>query len=178
MRLYDKAIFGILNLTRNKKALNIVSKIGGIDNHNLIVPKLYLGNIYESTNQEFLVKHNINAIVNCTEKEPFDEYFNDKSTLRLSISDSRDEENILKFKYEIMKCIDFIDNCIEEDKNVYVHCYWGLMRSATVVAAYIIVKYNMTAEDAINLVREKRPLALSSLYNFSEVLDYVEKNKN
>jgi protein-tyrosine phosphatase len=52
------------------------------------------------------------------------------------------------------------------------------MRSATVVAGYIMMKYNMSAENAINLVREKRPMALSSLYNFNEVLDYVEKNKN
>ena len=178
MKLYDKAVFGLLNLTRNKKTLDFVNKISFTNNHDIIVPKLYLGNIYESNNIDFLNNNNINAIVNCTEKEPFNEYFNDKPTLRLAINDSRDPENILKFKYEIIKCIDFIDNCIEEDRNVYIHCYWGLMRSATVVAGYIMMKYNMSAEDAINLVREKRHMALSSFYNFNEVLDYVEKNKN
>ena len=77
MKLYDKAVFGLLNLTRNKKTLDFVNKISFTNNHDIIVPKLYLGNIYESNNIDFLNNNNINAIVNCTEKEPFNEYFND-----------------------------------------------------------------------------------------------------
>ena len=177
MKIYDRAIYTLLNLARNKKTLDIVNKISSIENHNLIVPKLYLGNIYESINEDFLIKNNINAILNCTEKEPFHEYFDDKSRFRLEINDSRTPENILKFKNEINNCIDFIDNCIEEDKNIYIHCYWGLMRSATVVAAYLMKKYNLSKEDAINLVKERRPAALSSFYNFNEILEFVNVNK-
>jgi protein-tyrosine phosphatase len=71
-----------------------------------------------------------------------------------------------------------IDNSIEENKPVYVHCYWGLMRSATVVAGYLMLKYNLPMDDAINIVKEQRPKALSSFYNFNDVLQYVEDQKN
>jgi protein-tyrosine phosphatase len=49
------------------------------------------------------------------------------------------------------------------------------MRSATVVCGYLIKKYNMPYRDAINMVKEQRPRALSSLYNFNEILEYVEE---
>jgi protein-tyrosine phosphatase len=48
------------------------------------------------------------------------------------------------------------------------------MRSATVVAAYLIKKYNLTAEESINIIKEQRPKALVSFYNFNDVLKYVE----
>ena len=54
------------------------------------------------------------------------------------------------------------------------------MRSSTLVCGYLIKKYNINYKDAIIIVKEKRPKALSSLYNFNEVLEYVEdyyKNK-
>ena len=48
------------------------------------------------------------------------------------------------------------------------------MRSATVVTAYLIIKYKMDTKDAINIVREQRSFALLSLYNFNEVLEHVK----
>ena len=74
-----------------------------------------------------------------------------------------------------MNAIFFIENNIKEDKRIYIHCYWGLMRSATVVAGYLIYKYRLSKEEAIHIVKEQRPLALSSMYNFNEVLDFLEK---
>jgi len=79
-----------------------------------------------------------------------------------------------KFKNDIIDSIDFIENCLNQKKPVFVHCYWGLMRSATVIAAYLIKKYNISKLDAINIVKEQRPMALSSIYNFNEILDYIE----
>ena len=61
---------------------------------------------------------------------------------------------------------------------VFVHCYWGLMRSATVVAAYLIKSYKITHIDAIQLIREQRQFALASFYNFNEILLYVEERCN
>ena len=174
MKFFDKSVYSILNLARNKNTIKFVNKLGNIDNSNLILPRLYLGNIEDSKNLTFFKDKDINAIVNCTENEPFHEYFNDKPKLLISINDSRNPEYISKFKSEIIDAIDFIDGCIEENKNVYVHCHWGLMRSATVVAAYIIKKYKISKNDAINVIKECRPYSLSSYYNFNEVLEFVE----
>ena len=176
--LLNKGLYGILCLARNKKILKIINNSASIDECNMIVPNLYLGNILGANNTEFLINNNIQSIVNCTKNEPFNEYFDNKYKHRLAIDDSRDDENISIFKREIIHAINFIDKSIEEDKAVYVHCYWGLMRSATVVAGYLIKKYNLTTEEAINIIKEQRPKALVSYYNFNEVLKYIENENN
>jgi protein-tyrosine phosphatase len=171
----NKIIYNIISLTKNEKCFHIINKIGAIDNYNLILPNLYLGNIKTSYDIDFFKKHNIKAIVNCTEKEPYSDYFKDKNTFRLDVNDSKEEHNIIKFKNQIIKAIEFIDINLKENNPVFVHCYWGLMRSATVIASYLIMKYKISYIDAIAIVKEKRPKALSSFYNFNEILKYVEK---
>jgi protein-tyrosine phosphatase len=178
MNIYNRAIYNILCVTKNDTFLKVVNNIACIDDYNMIIPNLYLGNISYSNNIDFLKKYNIQSIVNCTEKEHFNEYFDNKNKFRLSINDSRNEENINKFKDEIINAIQFINNSIEENKPVYVHCYWGLMRSATVVVGYLMLKYNLPMNDAINIVKEQRPKALSSFYNFNDVLQYIEYEQN
>lgn len=174
MKLFDRSIYSVISLVRNKNTLSILNNLTGTNDFNMIVPNLYLGNIKCASNQDFLNNYNIEAIINCTENEPFHEYFEYKPKLRLSIKDNKEIENIEKFKSEIIDCIDFIDNYLEEDKAVYVHCYYGLLRSATVVAGYLIKKYNLSHEDAIRIVKEQRPYSMVSLYNFNEVLKHVE----
>ena len=174
MSVFNKSIYNILSITRNKKCLNMINKIANIDDYNLIIPNLYLGNIASASNINFLMDKNIQAIINCTENEPFDEYFDDKLKLRIKVNDSKEPENILEFKSQIINAINFIDDCIDNNNTVYVHCYWGLMRSATVVACYLIKKYNISSRDAINIVKEQRPFSLLSIYNFNEILEFVE----
>jgi len=176
MNFINKGMYNLLCKFRNTETLTIVNNIAKIDDYNLIIPNLYLGNIKCAHNLNFLLEHNIYGIVNCTEHEPFHEYFNDqnKKKIRLNINDSRSDENIEKFKSEIIQTINFIDSCLEENKPVFVHCYWGLMRSATVVACYLIKKYNLKADDAIFIVKTNRPFSLLSFYNFNEILQFVE----
>jgi protein-tyrosine phosphatase len=203
MNLYNKAVYGLLCLTRNKPSLSIINKIANIDDYNMIIPNLYLGNIKAAHDIDFLKTHEIKAIVNCTDKEPFNDEFQESdnnidslksnvnsidnddfenhnknktkiSKFRLSIKDNKNSENIEDFKKSVIDAIVFIEQNLDKNNPVFVHCYWGLMRSATVVAAYLIKKYNISVVDAINIVKEKRPQALSSLYNFNEILYYVE----
>ena len=174
MNIFDTTIYSILKISKNNKILNIFNNIFNIDDYSIILPNLYLGNINLAYDISFLKENNISAIVNCTNEEPFNSYFDDKDKLRISINDSKDPNNINLFKKNIINGIDFIDKCINSGKKVYIHCFWGLMRSSTLVCAYLIKKYNIPYRDAILIVKEKRPMALSSLYNFNEVLEYVE----
>jgi len=172
--MINKFVYNVLCLTRNKGFLNIANRIANIDDYNIIIPNLYLGNINCANDIHFLTEHKIDGIINCTENEPFHEYFNDKPTFRLNINDSKQCDNINKFKDEISEAIIFIDNNLMNGKRIYVHCYWGLMRSATVIAGYLIYKFGLCVDNAINIIKEQRPLAMSSLYNFNEVLVFLE----
>lgn len=48
-----------------------------------------------------------------------------------------------------------IDNLVKHGKRVYVHCEKGHVRSAIVVAAYLI-HTGMTTEEALEYIKEKR----------------------
>ena len=184
--MFNKAIYNTIGFFRHKKSVKIFNAIMNAENSNIIIENLYLGNIIDAHNLSFLIDNNIGAIINCTEDEPFHQYFimndddniqNEKYILRLDIKDSKDEENVEKF-------MDIIDNGVEfinthknlNNKTVFVHCYWGLMRSATVIAGYLIKYENYSVDNAIELIKNKRSYTFSNLYNFKDILEsYQEK---
>ena len=77
---------------------------------------------------------------------------------------------------QLFEAVKWIDDRIKEGKKVLVHCYAGLGRTGTVIAAYLIYK-GMEPDEAINFVREKRPGSIQtiqqelSLYIFKKILD-------
>ena len=185
--MFNKAIYNTIGFFRHKKSLKIFNAIMNAENSNIIVENLYLGNIIEAHNLSFLVNNNIGAIINCTEDEPFHQYFimndednktkNEKYILRLDIKDSKDEENVEKFMDIIDNGVEFINTHRNINKqNIFVHCYWGLMRSATVIAGYLIKYENYSVDNAIELIKNKRSYTFSNLYNFRDILEsYQEK---
>ena len=184
--MFNKAIYNTIGFFRHKKSVKIFNAIMNVENSNIIVENLYLGNIIDAHNLSFLIDNNICAIINCTEDEPFHQYFimnddntinNEKYILRLDIKDSKDEENIEKFMNIIDNGVEFINTHRNINKqNVFVHCYWGLMRSATVIAGYLIKYENYSVDNAIELIKNKRSYTFSNLYNFKDILEsYQEK---
>ena len=164
-----------LQLLKKPIILKSYNTILGIQDISFIQKNLYLGNIESSKNETILKNYYIGAILNCTEYEPFHSYFQHKPTLRLPIQDTRDNQNLQNVFQELENGVHFIDENIKNDKIVLVHCYWGFMRSATVVCAYLMKKYKMKPEMAIQYVREKRPGSLNKMYNFNDLLEEYYK---
>ena len=67
--------------------------------------------------------------------------------------------------------IQFIEECINRDGKILIHCYHGVSRSAAILAAYLLKlcldnkhaePYDMvdfgTVEDAITFIRSRRPI--------------------
>ncbi|KMZ62737.1 hypothetical protein ZOSMA_44G01400 [Zostera marina] len=54
-------------------------------------------------------------------------------------------------------CIDFIEQAKDSGGSVLVHCFAGISRSATIVVSYLMKKHQISALQAIDLVRRKRP---------------------
>ena len=178
MSNFEKSFYKLISFSRSKILLNTFNFITNNDNSIFIMPNLYLGNINAANDIDFLQKNQIYSIVNCSNEIEFHEYFNDKHIFRLSINDNKDPENIKKFQENIFDALKFIDNEINKKRVVLVHCYFGLMRSATVIAAYLIVKYKMSVNDAIEFLKKKNKMVFNRGYNFIEILEYVHKIYN
>lgn len=52
----------------------------------------------------------------------------------------------------------FIESALLSNGKVLVHCYQGISRSATLVLAFLMLKCEMTAQEAIKTVRSKREI--------------------
>jgi len=63
---------------------------------------------------------------------------------------------------QLHEIIQFIDEQNAQSKPVVVHCAEGKGRTGTVLAAYLIYK-GLSANDAIQKVREKRPGSIENL---------------
>ena len=173
MSSWDTAISKIISKSRNKITLSLFNFITRSKDYTYIMPNLYLGNIKASNNIDFLESHKIQAVVNCSKDIPYHSYFNEKSKYRIAVEDSKEPENINLFEEEVYEALKFIDLHINNDQAVLVHCYYGLMRSATVIACYLLIKYKMSIEDAIHLLQKKNILTFHSSYNFEEIVLHI-----
>jgi atypical dual specificity phosphatase len=83
---------------------------------------------------------------------------------------------------EIDNTIDYIQQQISKNKPVMVHCAAGRGRTGTILAAYLIKKENVTANQAIKKIRSIRPGSIQSnqqemaLYMYEKYLNSKTKN--
>ena len=55
-------------------------------------------------------------------------------------------------------CVAFIREAISGGGGVYVHCFAGISRSPSVVAAYLIKSRGMGASEALDFIKARRPV--------------------
>lgn len=116
-----------------------------------IEPKLYLGNLDAAESEETLKCFGITHVLTVymfpiTKPETLQ-----IETLFIDLEDSPD--------CDILSCFDTSNAFIEEgqDKGAcLVHCYGGVSRSATLVVAYLMKKYAIGVEEALQKVKNKR----------------------
>ena len=55
-------------------------------------------------------------------------------------------------------CVAFIREAISGGGGVYVHCFAGISRSPSMVAAYLIAEHGMSALVALDFIKARRPI--------------------
>ena len=75
---------------------------------------------------------------------------------------------------DLKESVDFIHNRIEDNEPVMVHCLAGLGRTGTILACYLIKYEKMSAEAAIQHVREKRHGSIQSFVQEELIFQYAK----
>jgi protein-tyrosine phosphatase len=134
-----------------------------------VIKGLFLGDMKAAKDNSFFRKHKIKAVVNCT--SDVKNHFKCRDNIeymRLPIEDSLNMKDLRKMLHYYLPAVFFIHkNLVLENKNVFVHCWQGIQRSASVVAVYLMTFHNMSKEDAYDYIIDARSQAFHNGESFN-----------
>lgn len=114
--------------------------------------EIHLGGLPSLFNEEKLVQngitHILTAVLGIGSKYSKDKF----TTINIPVRDVEWEKLYEHFD----TAVDFIKECEKSNGKIYVHCMYGVSRSATLVAAFLIKEKGMSAQEAINYLQLKR----------------------
>ena len=117
---------------------------------NKITEKVFLGDCFGADDEKALKSHNIKRVLSCMGH--LSPKYSDKSIVQKIIElDDNEKTNIFQYFHD---SILFIEN---SDK-VFVHCFAGVSRSATLVIAYFMWKKRISFKESLNFVNKYRSI--------------------
>jgi len=147
---------------------------GKPDNFSWLIENKLAGSAIPTSKDEvqWLHEQGVKSIVTIRE-EPLDNDWINKMNYLHVLSD---DMGVPTFE-DLANSIDFIHERIQNNEPVLVHCLAGMGRTGTILACYMIKYQNMSPEDAIQHIREKRHGSIQSfvqeemIYQYAKTLD-------
>ena len=163
-----------------------------------IIDGLLLGSVTAIQRQSAFEYFNINAVLSILTETQMDlhpdleQHLNgysisieNKNWLRFAFADARLKRDI---QTHLHNAADFINkHMVQNEKNmnhnngnreyIMVHCWAGASRSPTMIAAFLIKYKNLSCNEALNLLAQKRRVAHPKPYFLQQLLIF-EKNLN
>ncbi|XP_060643442.2 dual specificity protein phosphatase 2 [Anolis sagrei] len=132
-----------------------------------ILPFLFLGSSFHSSNREVLQSLGITAVLNVSSSCPnyFEEQFQYKS---IPVEDNHMAEISAWFQ----EAINFIDSVKSSGGRVLVHCQAGISRSATICLAYLIQSRRVRLEEAFDFVKQRRGVISPNFSFMGQLLQF------
>ena len=119
---------------------------------------------------QWVTKQGVKSIVTVREEPLDDEWVKDVKYLHVMSNDM----GVPEFN-DLLAAVDFIHSRLTHDEPVLVHCLAGLGRTGTILASYLVKYQNMSADKAIQKVREERPGSIQS-FPQEEIIFQFEKS--
>lgn len=126
-----------------------------------IIPHLYLSNFKDA---EKLQPDREIFVINCTNDLPIVPTAGGGT--RLCVDDHPDSEHIMTENIPLM--IKYIDDHVQKNYDVLVHCYAGQQRSAAVIASYLIKTRGFSYDEAVEFIKSKKDDAFWDGVHFEE----------
>ncbi len=143
------------------------------NNADEIIPGLWLGNVNASKDVNFIKNNNIQVVFNCTKNLEFSPIIPEK--YRLPLDDNLEEDEIRNMSLWSNDIAFKIMSNYLAGKTILVHCMAGMQRSAAAVAIFLIAYKGMRSTEAIQFIKERRPIAFRNSVNFGRSIEYFEE---
>ena len=119
-----------------------------------ILSGLWMGDVNDSLNKDFIKDNTINILINCTTTYGFIDTIETKK-IRIPISDNltpeKDQVLIKQYKEKILEYI--FKNI--ENYNILIFCYDGLKISPLIISLFLIKYGGISKDDIRNVLRSK-----------------------
>jgi len=119
-----------------------------------IFPGLWIGSERDAKDPAFYADHDIAFVVNVTKNVPLLKVPGVQH-YHIKVDDALDENPKLYSQFDVV--VREIDAVLNRGKGVLVHCRAGMQRSAATVAAYLMYKYGLTADEAMETIKKRKP---------------------
>ena len=166
------------------EALRTYQRLNSIDDANIIIPQIWVGNYESSKNVNFLRQNQITVIINCSKNIPFvnHSYLKGVYKYRVPVHDNLKIEEIMLMEKYLYKIVPIIHQHYKKKRNILIHCAAGMQRSAIVALAYLYTfgknrgargargsrgsSRGEQANQIIKLMKSKRPIVFTPFMNF------------
>lgn len=135
---------------------------------------IYLSSYKLANSEKILRKYNIKYVLTimpkCEKCSKMTEYDGIKY-LQIDKQDIQSEN----LKNEFNNTYKFIDDAVNKKENILIHCRAGKSRSPTILAAYLMKKYNVTSDEALKYLKQQRKI-IKPNPGFKKQLEEYEKD--
>lgn len=164
-----------------------------VDDYNIIIPNLYLGNYNAANDKDFI--NNMNLVINCSVDLPFPNFYSSINRknfrhIRIPLNDTHNDIDQVLMTVNLPKICPIIHKYLNNGQKVFVHCYAGMQRSATIVLCYLMYKdvlennsikplreYYRFLKSKRNIVFRPDPTFVDVIKNYYDVLkQYVDQH--
>mmetsp|Transcript_152 Transcript_152/g.203 ORF Transcript_152/g.203 Transcript_152/m.203 type:complete len:195 (-) Transcript_152:74-658(-) len=138
-----------------------------------IIDGLWLGDMEAAFNAPELEKRGITHVVTVIigASPPFPKKFEYRTIQAIDIK----QEDLTPYFDDI---VEFIHSAISSGGRVFVHCRRGKSRSASFVLAYLMSKHSHSLDDALEFVKQKRPIVRPNPGFINQLKEFESKLSN
>ena len=147
---------------------------GRPDNFSWLIKNKLAGSAIPTSIKEidWVIEQGVKSIVTIREEPLEDDWIKNVNYLHVMSNDM----GVPEFD-DLTFAVDFIHRRLNDKEPVMVHCLAGQGRTGTILASYLVKYENMSADEAIEKVREIRPGSIQS-YPQEEIIFRFEKSLN
>ena len=153
---------------------DIVKHMAVYDHAQEVYPRLWLGNKHAASDVDFLRKHKISVVFNCTKDYPFARDVLRK--YRVPVDDNLEPVEIANMERWAPEIVYKVVAEHKRGNNILIHCHAGMQRSAAVMAMTLIAMTKKPAEDVMTHIRNIRPVAFFPSANFDKAIHGFERS--